>query len=562
MLTLDSATPSLYFPYLKEILSRFGLPFSEGQEEGALLIIDGSTTATAAAAQRYARHIASGGSLLAFGGVAGLPDLFGAKAGRSLGEAWLRVEAPAHPFLADQCDSLHAFGVTPLTPLAGTEVLANVFSAAGAPLGAGLTVKRTGHALVIAMAADLPQTVLRIQQGWPVFKDGAPAADGSAPVDDGILKVDDGIALSYELDRTEAEEGPPYFGRPIADQWRELLLRLVLWAGAEASQPVPQLWYWPDGVEAVCHFSHDTDMCGEEPARTTLAELKQAGIVATFCVIYPERWPSALYDDIRAAGHEVAFHYNAMQDTEMSHWGRNYLRHQVESQLQDAGQSQFISSKQHVFRWHGEVETFLLLESAGLQLDGTKGGSKNGNYGMPFGSCHPWFPMAYGDYAPDGRARMIDVLALPLLTMDMAYRSPLSTALTMMRTIRRYHGVAHYGPHPIWIHTKPEVAAALHALVRQSRELGLPWWTSAAINRWERARRQISVTSRPGGAEVRVADSVPLGLPDGSLILHGAGAATVNGEPASLRPVTVHGREAGALRLPMVPGAVYSIKYH
>src|SRR5439155_25565705 len=124
-----------------------------------------------------------------------------------------------------------------------------------------------GQGRVVLLAPDLTGTVVYIQQGrGGVTRDGVPAPDGTSPVNDSVLKSDDGAVLDWLLDRepVPGADGLSIFVQPIADLWRELLIRGILYLAQASGTSLPVLWYWPRKLPAVGHLSHDTD--GNVPA--------------------------------------------------------------------------------------------------------------------------------------------------------------------------------------------------------------------------------------------------------------------------------------------------------
>ena len=287
----------------------------------------------------------------------------------------------------------------------------------------------------------------------------------------------------------------PWFGRPVADELRELLLQSIAWAAVATGQPLVSLAEWPRGLNAVGLISHDSDGNLDAGAQTTLRLLGEAEVHSTWCHIwgpnYADRYRPETFQEIRAAGHEIALHYNALSQ-DGGTWGREHLAAQAAYVRKEAGVDQFVSNKNHYLRWEGKVEFFHWLADEGIQADQCKGPSKKGNVGYPHGSSLPWFPLDQGTGA------FIDVLEIPLQFQDLWLTTPYYPSVTTIAEAGRHRGVAHFLFHQIHLHTKPEVARAMLDVVADGRAAGLEWWTSAAINDWERRRR---------GVDVRVVDS-------------------------------------------------------
>jgi hypothetical protein len=516
---ITGQTPSAR--YLEEVLGHAGLAWqarradalaAHGARGGAIVLV--AEEALPAESHAWlAAFVRQGGALVVTGGTAGLDELLGVAAAGSLAEGYLACDA-SHPLGAGLTSSLHVFGATRLRATTGTS-LGQLLDADRQPTGAdAVVVRELGHGLALTIAADLPGSILRIQQGRPIDGDGAPAPDGTAPIDEGVLKTDDGVVLSWTHDRERtslAEPAPddcpgkhpdfphgdtPWFAQPIADELRELLLRAICWVATMAGQAVPAVGYWPRGLPAVGLISHDSDHNIDETARTTLDILDQAAIKSTWCNAWSPVWPGQYTAEthalVKAAGHEIALHYNALP-IDGGTWGEDDLRTQLAWLRQDTGVEQVVSNKNHYLRWEGEVEFFRWLAGVGIACDQSKGPSKKGNVGYPHGSCQTWFPY-------DAEAgRFIDVLEIPLQTQDLWWTTPYATGPASVAQACKHHGVAHFLFHQLHLHRQPAVARALLDVVAEGRSHGLEWWTSAQINDWERCRRVVSVSGEPNG---------------------------------------------------------------
>jgi hypothetical protein len=170
-----------------------------------------------------------------------------------------------------------------------------------------------GRSLLIA--ADVTGTIVHIQQGRCVTRDGVPAPDGSAPVSDAVLKSGDGGVLDWIFDRDQVPgvEGFKAYIHPMADLWRELLLRSIFYLAQKQNVDLPLLWLWPRDMPAVAHMSHDTDSNEPPNAWKLLELLKQGEINSTWCVILPG-YDNDIMQAIKKAGHEFATHYDAMTE--------------------------------------------------------------------------------------------------------------------------------------------------------------------------------------------------------------------------------------------------------
>jgi hypothetical protein len=498
--------------YLQEILAHAGLAWRETTPANLtatdrLIVLSGATRLDAAARGRIDSLVRSGSALVVSGGTAGLDDLLGASAsGRH--EGYLANLDREHPVTAGLPEPLHVFESAALTATSGTALGQLLGPDNATRLGDSIVINRPGAGATAAIGADIAASVLHIQLGRAIHKDGEPAPDGTGPVNDGILKTDDGVVLSWDHDRVQtapAEGVPdclgrdlaypngdtPWFGRPVADELREVLLQAIAWAASATGQHLASLAEWPNGLDAVGLVSHDSDGNLDDGAITTLRLLDEAGINSTWCHIwgpnYPSQYDPATFPKIKTAGHEIALHYNSLTQ-DGGTWGRDHLATQAAYVRNEAGVDGFVSNKNHYLRWEGKVEFFHWLADEGIQADQCKGPSKKGNVGYPHGSSLPWFPLD-----PD-TGEFIDVLEIPLQFQDLWLTTPYYPSATTIAEAKRHRGVAHFLFHQVHLHTKPEVAQAMLDVVADGRAAGLEWWTSAEINHWERRRRGVKVT--------------------------------------------------------------------
>jgi hypothetical protein len=427
-----------------------------------------------------------------------------------------------------------------------------------------------GRGHVVHLGVDLWQSIVRIQQGFSVQEDGTPASDGTAPIDDGILKAEDGLALSFETDRAFAPGQPPLaedfthaypppqavpvFDQPHADHWRALFFQVLWWAALETERPLPWLFYWPSGVPAIAHMSHDADQNHPEDARAALEAFDDAGVRVTWCQVHPGGYGPDVHAAITAAGHENALHYNAMGDSDLASWGWPQMRAQYAWAQAVTGVEDIVSNKNHYTRWEGWTEFYTWCERLGIQIDESRGPSKQGSIGFPFGTSHVSFPM--GDLSVAGRR--MNVLNLPLHTQDLAWASHSSIRDVILDGVLAQHGVAHFlfhGPH---LRTRPATREACPAVAEAARQRGMPWWTASQINSWERARRgvKLRVTTDDHAVQLDVHSTeqllgvailLPISPEQGTdqYILDGPGALDV---------VTRHGVRFLQLTTDLVPG--------
>ena len=522
-----------YGHYIHEILDHAGVCYDQIAPEALaerlpglrILLTVGETEPPLALREQLAAWVATGGAWISIGGVCGLAQLFGVDVeppayklygfASNLGEGYLAASGVSHPTLNHITLPLHFFNGISVLP-AGGEVLARVLDAHQRPTERAAVVEHaTGRGRCLLIAPDLTGTVVRIQQGVAITRDGIAAPDGTGPICDTILKSDDGHVLDWIFDR-QPVAGAPWlsaFMQPIADLWRELLLRAVFYLAEAQAVALPLLWFYPRNLPALGEISHDTDLCDPQLALRLLERLAEAQIHSTWCVILPG-YPPEVIAAIRDAGHELAMHYDSFSVDRP--WSEANFRGQRELLTEMFGAGTLrpgsgcapISNKNHYLRWEGDSDLWGWCDRAGVQLDQTKGPSKTGAIAFTFGTCHPYRPV-------DPAGRLLDVLELPTLTQDMPLTSPMAALAPMLDGVLRAHGVLHLLFHPAHI-AKPGQADAFLDSVAAGRAAGLEWWTAAEINAWERARRQTSWRATPDGAFIlRTGDSA---LPGATLL--------------------------------------------
>src|SRR5688572_13315471 len=398
-----------YPNYVEEILAHAGVGYTRvGVDELPrrldtlrLLVTVGERPLPEAVATRLHEWVEAGGGWLSVGGVCSMERTIGARLAPAyrgwgggtptLGEGYLVAETTDHPVLAHVEKPLHFFNGTAVEA-DGATVLATMLDAHGRATGKPVLLEHVvGKGRALLVAADVTGTVVRVQQGVAITRDGVPAPDGTAAVTDGVLKSGDGAVLDWIFDRDPVEGAPGLhaFLRPVADLWREVLLRGLFHLATELDVPLPLLWLYPRNLPAIAHMSHDTD--GNEPhdARRLLDLLAQSEIQSTWCVILPG-YDGALTRSIRDAGHELAMHFDAVSD------GTRFTEdefHRQGAALRELLGEAPVTNKNHYLRWEGDFELVQWCARLGIRIDQSKGASKAGEAGFNFGTCHPFFPV-------------------------------------------------------------------------------------------------------------------------------------------------------------------------
>ena len=403
---------------------------------------------------------ARGGAWLNIGGVCGMQEILGVDhlppsfanwgGGACLmGEGYM-LARHRHPIVASLSRGLHFFGGIALKSTGAYVIAGSLDAHCRNEYHHLLFENRPEKGRAITLAVDLTGTIVRIQQGISVTRDGVPAPDGSAPVADAVLKSGDGAVLDWILDRDPVKGafGLNAFLEPVADLWREVFLRAIFHLATVQNVPLPMLWLYPRQLKSIAHLSHDSDNNEPEKARVLLDILRETQIHSTWCIILPG-YDEALMNDIKRNGHELATHYDAMTGTEGLTWGQEQFHRQHEQLISLFGEIP-VTNKNHYLRWEGDTEFFDWCVVHGIQLDQSKGPSKTGEAGFNFGSCHPYLPVTF-------KGRMINVLELPTLTQDLVVFAPPALLDGLIDGVKRVNGVLHLLFHPAHLH-RPEVA--------------------------------------------------------------------------------------------------------
>jgi hypothetical protein len=481
--------------YITEILQRAGVFFQQMSPRGLpsllrrsdnLVLLAGNLQLASDEREVLASLVRNGGSLVGIGGTSGLDEVFGVSGERPLAEGWMKVTAPDHPVTAGLRSSLHVFGGYAVKTGSATS-LAELESGRQGAKGSALVENRFGKGRAMLLAPDLIFSIVHIQQGVPVFQDAKPSPDGSAPFNDGELKAEDGFVLDWQRDRTPMQpDGVPAFLEPITDELREIILRSIFHVASQQGVALPVLWYWPRGLKAVGHISHDTDGNDPQKAVALLDVVNRSNVKTTWCTLYPGGYPREFYGKLKDHDLEIALHYDARSGGAETSWSKENFLLQHRWLLKEAGLEHIASNKNHYTRWEGRLDFLRWCEQVGINSDQTRGPSKQGATGFPLGGSQPYFPLDDEAESP----RFLDVLEVNMLTQDLVIVCPREYGQPLVDTVLRHHGVAHFLFHPAHIQ-KPNVADAFADLVNYARAQGLEWWTNQQVYDWEILRRSV-----------------------------------------------------------------------
>ncbi|MFC5402968.1 hypothetical protein [Cohnella soli] len=488
-----------YTPYLLTMLNDLGLSYRVLNHEewlqnqpGGVTIVAGRSTDPrwSSACLSYCEQ---GNALLVIGDVFGLDEVLGVTCTGRVREGWIDW---ANEGLSEGLrSSFHFFdAVCVESALKEVRMLGSILQLNGTACSEpAVSIRSIGPGTAALLTVDVMKTFCMIQQGVSVVRDGNPAADGSGAINDGILKTDDAAVLDWQRDREPVESGGvPFFLHPIVDEWRILLMRLLYQLHESVDAPLAQIWYWPNGIPAIGHISHDTDGNSAEHAQALLARLKEADIRSTWCIIMPG-YDREINSMIESEEHEVALHFNSMEaEIPESRWSESDFRYQLSLLQEQFPNLTIVTNKNHYLRWEGDAAFYHWCERAGVKVEQSRGGTRQGNKGFLAGTCHPFTPIG----SVHERNRPLDVLSLPTLAWDppLPLRCTKQEAFALLDRATDVNGVAHFLFHPaMLIQNNDQVGSLLVDLVRYGATRGLAWWTAEQIWQWRSVRKQVTI---------------------------------------------------------------------
>lgn len=485
---------NVFEAFVGEVLAHAGIPFEwigRTEEVASIrpdVLIVACTEDDSSAAEAIWQYAEQGGIVISYAGLSSLASKLGCFEQPEIPIGYANPDERSRPLRFLSATPWEQ-GASPSQPAVSVGSIRKE-RPDGVQAGGALQRFAVGEGKIDRWSVNIPRTIVMFQQGTgPVLYDGVPAKDGTGAVDEGILKADDRSGMDWELDRLQTESGALYFAHPYADLWKEQLIGHLLKCAASEGLTLPFLGYWPEGVPAVATISHDSDMNLDETAETTMDVLRECGIRSTWCIIEPGYSPR-VYERVKREGHELAFHYNAL-DAQQGKWDEAEFGRQFAWLKEATGMTAVTSNKNHYTRFEGWGELFEWCEKHGIEADQTRGPSKKGNIGFLFGTCHPYFPIAWFD---EGN-RPYNVLEISFLTQDLDHRllADSSVAAPFLDQVARVEGVAHFLFHQVHIHEQPSVTQAVRKVVAEARKRGFVFWTSEEINRWERERRNVKI---------------------------------------------------------------------
>lgn len=420
-----------------------------------------------------------------------LDDLLGIETQSNVEEGWIRWGE--HPLTEGFRSSFHFFDAVGVKPLPHTFSCGTILDKAGEiDAAAALTCHPVGEGCAALIAFDLIRTVVHMQHGDHVRQDGTPSPDGSAPIDDGILKSEDGFVLDWVKDRQAVGDGLPFFLHPIADEMKVLFIRTIHQLYTRCNRPFGMLWFWPNGISSIGHISHDSDGNDASAAMKLLEYLKQAELRSTWCVICPG-YESRIYESILTDGHEIAFHFDALGEQSGCEWSNKHFVDQLSnigSQIQELTDAAIVTNKNHYLRWEGKTEFYEWCEEAGIRIEQSKGGTKLGNKGFLFGTCHPYRPVKQEEIP-----RILNVWSVPTAAWDppRPYRCTLEEAKALIGSSASVHGIAHFLVHPELLKESEDLGKVMVELAEYGLQMGLEWWTARELYHWLSAKEQAEV---------------------------------------------------------------------
>ncbi|MDF2066133.1 hypothetical protein [Bacillus sp. Cr_A10] len=498
---------NIFEKYLFEILDHFRLPYEKidilGEYETFDVLMIAQCQVSINTTSKILEYVHAGGTVISYGGLESARELLGFSKnlepikGYAHLSSFLNQSVPLRFLHADPWKNEHnRLKVIEMGLINETK---------NGQEATALQRIKYGEGIIERWAVSIPSTIVGLQQGTQhVIEDGIPAPDGSANLDENILKAEDGFELDWVLDRTYSETGMLYFPHPYADLWKEVIVEHLLKCVMEKGLTLPFLDLWPSDVKYVAMISHDSDLNVDESAEITLDTLKSENVQSTWCMIAPG-YSSLIYEQIKRDGHEIALHYNALEQ-EDGVWSEDAFTSQLKWIKKAADTEDIISNKNHYTRYEGWGDLFAWCEKNGIQVDQSRGPSKKGNIGFLFGTCHPYFPISWSDE----KNRFYDVLEIGFLTQDLNHNtlSDVSVIQPFLDGVKRVNGVAHFLFHQFHIYNQPKVREAILELITTAKDQDFTFWTSRQINDWERERRKLSITGISESGEIELTGSM------------------------------------------------------
>jgi hypothetical protein len=485
---------NIFANYVKELLDRLRISYEMLSNVEQMdskyfdIIITALVPDSKLIGERTIDYVKEGGTILSLASLDQLAPFFGYRKGKTLHAGYAMYDQ-------DKYKKLRFLKVVPWISAEGKKMPEKQLGSLiedQIPIFQQFSVERGTFA---RCTVDIAETIVKLQQGaGPLFNDGVPAPDGTAEINDYVLKVDDMCQMDWEHDRHFTSTGQPYFAYPYADLWKEVFVQYLIKLGLSKGYTIPIVWYWPDGIKGVAVISHDSDYNQDEHAYTTLRLLKETGIKSTWCMLYPG-YSEDVYRKVVEDGHELAFHYNAVE-ADNGVWGKEEFNSQLSLLQNDLPGIEIVSNKNHLTRYEGWGELFEWCEESGIQSDQTMGPSKKGNLGFIFGTCHPYFPISWATE----KNRFYDVVEIPFLTPDIntgKWGDP-SIIHPLLEGVKSVNGVAHFLFHQIHLHINEKVRDALFKVVEEMKNQDFEVWTGKEINNWERLKRSIKILNIAG----------------------------------------------------------------
>ncbi|MEK4083061.1 hypothetical protein [Psychrobacillus sp. FSL K6-1415] len=498
-----SKNKNLFEYFIFEILDHFRIPYEKldvtDKYNSFDVLIVSHIRNSEEACSKILEYIHAGGTVVSYGGLDSIRKILGfsnklaSQKGYADLSAFLNQHTPLRFLDAEPWKRETDLNVTEFGAVADEAKTWQGVSA--------LQQIKYGSGTLERWSVPIPQTIVGLQQGTkPVIEDGIPAPDGTANLDEEILKAEDGFELDWVQDRAFTETGMPYFPHPYADLWKEVIMEHLLKIVLGKGLTLPFLDYWPSNVQHVAMISHDSDLNVDESAQMTLDTLKAENVQSTWCMIAPG-YSSSIYDQIKKDGHEIALHYNALEQDE-GVWSAEAFQTQLDWLEKTTNTNHTVSNKNHYTRFEGWGELYTWCENNGIQVDQSRGPSKKGNIGFLFGTCHPYFPIAWADE----KNRLYDVLEIGFLTQDLNHNtlSDVSVIQPFLDGVKRVNGVAHFLFHQYHIYHQPKVREAIVQLITTARTQGFTFWTSKQINDWERSRRGLTINGIRSSGDIKV----------------------------------------------------------
>jgi hypothetical protein len=245
-------------------------------------------------------YVKDGGNLVAFRPDKQLRDIFGLiQTDSSINEGYIKIDTLKDTGRGLVSQTIQFHGYSDIYKLSGGEEIASLFLnsdyATGFP---AVVINEFGSGHAAAFTYNLSKSIVLTRQGNPEWAgEERDKVDGPTATD-----------LFYPVKEEVQWNDPERIAIPQADEQMRLFSHIIeKFTGFK--KPVPRFWYFPDQYKCIFIFTIDGEDSRESDIDNEIADVKSKGGNATLYEIGTYINASTV-NKWRAAGHEVAIHYN------------------------------------------------------------------------------------------------------------------------------------------------------------------------------------------------------------------------------------------------------------